>query len=437
MNYNAEDTCPVVAGATTPASPDELAKLATDVASMVSEYRSLNGEINNITTDLLDEAARLESKSNDELIPRLAQMQSLLSQRGELRQRLKRDELSSEVSARLLGQIEELPGWTMWYENYHTRVKNAFSLRTAQRNLAKINKTALLKTNAAIETSEVAETGETKPDESAKEQSHDGCGLNKPIEREEIKTGPELLASHASMMLSVLTGPSIKSDTMRIKRSVELVKDMQQAIQEGKLFSATPQVDPQPSTNVEPLSPPTERVSPAKLEHDAEEIIRLAVESSEMIVDIIAPTINGSNPGKKVIQNAIRIMTCWQQLHPEEARRSPADAFSEAHLKAVPASEIKPKASGAPRSAPSKKTGRSGTDGDRKPVESITADGVTVAPGFTCKFNGQDCKVAEVIPGADLTVSLIRLSDSTPVGAGPISVRELRFVTDPVVSRAG
>jgi hypothetical protein len=83
------------------------------------------------------------------------------------------------------------------------------------------------------------------------------------------------------------------------------------------------------------------------------------------------------------------------------------------------------------------KTGRSGTDGGRKPAKSITADGVAVATGFTCKFNGQDCRIAAVFPGDDPTVSLIRLSDGTPVEGGPIPSRELRFVTDPAVSRAG
>jgi hypothetical protein len=117
--------CPI--RESTPVFPET--ELATHVASLLREYRDLNDEINDITTDALNQADELQ-KSTDKLNPRVAHMHSVLSQRGELHRRLKSNELPPEITEELLAQINALPGWSEWYEDYRVRVKSAASLRT-------------------------------------------------------------------------------------------------------------------------------------------------------------------------------------------------------------------------------------------------------------------------------------------------------------------
>ncbi len=62
-------------------------------------------------------------------------------------------------------------------------------------------------------------------------------------------------------------------------------------------------------------------------------------------------------------------------------------------------------------------------------VKSVKADGITVKPGYLCKFQGTDWEIVAVFPGDDPMVNLIRLHDDKRVGS--VSVSELRFVTDP------
>lgn len=80
------------------------------------------------------------------------------------------------------------------------------------------------------------------------EESSDATGAGECHERgvrEEIKSGFELLTEYAKKMLEVLLGKSIKSESMRIKKAAEMVKDLQQAIEDGKLFANAPSVEPQ------------------------------------------------------------------------------------------------------------------------------------------------------------------------------------------------
>jgi len=57
-------------------------------------------------------------------------------------------------------------------------------------------------------------------------------------EREEVKTGAELLTERTKQMIKVLAGKSIMTDGMRIKRALALLKDLQRALEEGFLFNA-------------------------------------------------------------------------------------------------------------------------------------------------------------------------------------------------------
>jgi len=224
-------------------------ELATTVASLISEYRDLNDEINDITSLAVDQSAKLE-KTKEKLLPRLAAMQSVLSERGELHRRLKSNELPPEITEKLLAQINALPGWSEWYEDYRVRVKDAASLRTVQRQLAELNRMSLPKHTDCGENSDGTMSGEGAEES---DSTADGSGQpddvapgTKDSEREEIKSGQELLTEHAKEMVEVLTGRSVKNDAMRITRALTKLKDLQQAIDEGKLFGPPfPIVEPQ------------------------------------------------------------------------------------------------------------------------------------------------------------------------------------------------
>ncbi len=57
------------------------------------------------------------------------------------------------------------------------------------------------------------------------------------------------------------------------------------------------------------------------------------------------------------------------------------------------------------------------------------ADGVTVKPGYLCKFQGTDYEVVAVTDGDDHTATLIRQHDGKEIG--PVPVSDLRYVSDP------
>src|ERR1035441_6079425 len=188
-------------------------ELATCVASFLTEYNYLDSEISDLTDDLLGQERKLAGRYRDELLPMISQMQMLLSQRGALHALVSSDR--SMVSA--LAQLEDVPTWTDWYEAFASRVSIAKSLRTVQRQLKKLRG----KTEPVTD-SDVDPVGDDADDDTAESSSlagYDGCG--------EVKSAAELLAEHAKMMLDVLTGTSVMSDSMRITRAATLVKDLQ------------------------------------------------------------------------------------------------------------------------------------------------------------------------------------------------------------------
>ena len=118
-----------------------------------------------------------------------------------------------------------MPTWTDWYEAFASRVSDAKSLRTVQRQLKKLRG----KTEPVTD-SDVDPVGDDTDDDTAESSplaGHDVYG--------EVKSAAELLAEHAKMMLDVLTGTSAMSDSMRITRAATLVKDLQRALDEGFL----------------------------------------------------------------------------------------------------------------------------------------------------------------------------------------------------------
>jgi hypothetical protein len=61
-------------------------------------------------------------------------------------------------------------------------------------------------------------------------------------------------------------------------------------------------------------------------------------------------------------------------------------------------------------------------------VRSMTVGGRTVGKGFTCKYNGVDCEIAEVFK--DGTVLLLRTCDGKAIAGDPIPIGELRFIAE-------
>jgi len=323
-------------GAITPVSPDDLTKLTTDVASFIEEFKRLDAEIAVTTSGLNHESAVLEEKATNSLNPLVARMWSLLSQRGDLRKRLRSDELSPEVAAQLHAQIEELPGWTEWYENYRASVKHAASLRTVQRDLEKLNRKAPVENIDSAEEADGADTDGAKDTdytedsdrtEGGSENSGDDSS-ERQTERAELKTASELLAEHAHRMLEVLTGKSIRNDAMRISRAAELAEDLQRTIKEGKLFDSAPVVSVLP-----PQPPPVrgDRVpepDPGTIEELRQRISRVADTSvttdgqDSLATTVPTPTVPEPTP-----QPEKRQMPPWAQKTPDGTSVEEANSF--------------------------------------------------------------------------------------------------------------
>ena len=98
--------------------------------------------------------------------------------------------------------------------------------------IAEYEQAAAAADSSALIDSDVDPVGDDADDDSAEFSplaGYDGCG--------EVKSAADLLAEHAKMMLDVLTGTSVMSDSMRITRAATLVKDLQCALIEGKVGS--------------------------------------------------------------------------------------------------------------------------------------------------------------------------------------------------------
>ena len=67
----------------------------------------------------------------------------------------------------------------------------------------------------------------------------------------------------------------------------------------------------------------------------------------------------------------------------------------------------------------------------RRVLKSLTVDGITVKPGYTCKHDGIDYRIAQVWGGKDGSVLLAPKDYDGIAGFGPVPVRDLRFVADP------
>ncbi len=196
-------------------------ELATCVASFSTEYNNLNCAINGVTTELLEQDRELAKRSVDELLPLVNRMWMHLSQRGDLHALVSGDHsLTCELEL-----LADVPTWTRWYEAFSSRVFDAKSLRTMQRKLKKLRG------------SDEPETA--VDDDAAESDSNESSDCGGSYEREEVKTGSELLAEHITKVLDALVGKSIMSDAMRIRRAIGLVKDLQCALDEGFLIVAT------------------------------------------------------------------------------------------------------------------------------------------------------------------------------------------------------
>jgi hypothetical protein len=201
-------------------------ELATCVASFTTEYNILDSEINDLTDDLLGEERKLAVRYRDELLPRIGQMQMLLSQRGALHELV----ANNRSLLGVLAQLEDVPTWTEWYEAFASRFQGAMSLRTVQRQLKKLRSGT--GPTVGADTSSASDDTDGGADERS---FHSGLYRD-----DEAKTGAELIAEYIKQMENILAGKSIISDGMRIKRAIGLLKDLQCAVEEGFLFDAPP-----------------------------------------------------------------------------------------------------------------------------------------------------------------------------------------------------
>jgi predicted small secreted protein len=96
--------------------------------------------------------------------------------------------------------------------------------------IAEYEQAVITADSSALTDSDVDPVGDDADDDTAESSPFAGCdGFG------EVKSAAELLAEHAKMMLDVLTGTSVMSDSMRITRAATLVKDLQRALDEGFL----------------------------------------------------------------------------------------------------------------------------------------------------------------------------------------------------------
>jgi hypothetical protein len=153
-------------------------QIVTDVASFTAEYNKLDSAIYELKTELLEQSRKLVKRFNDELLPLVNRMWMHLSQRGDLHTLVSRDRsLASELEL-----LADVPTWTQWYEAFSSRIMDAPSLRTIQRKFKKLRG---------------CDEPETTVDADATEDDTDESSVCDILhEREELKTGAELLADH-------------------------------------------------------------------------------------------------------------------------------------------------------------------------------------------------------------------------------------------------
>jgi len=138
---------------------------------------------------------------------------------------------------------------------------------------------------------------------------------------------------------------------------------------------------------------------------------------------------DGTSPGAATVSAKRNLKDSKDVPSGKPASAAAATAAME-DSKAAPARKVKPKKTETPKAVtPDTKKKPSGTASVQHTATPVTAGGVTVKPGFSCKHNGQDCEVVAVFDGDDPTATLIRLGDGKEVG--PVPIEELRFITDP------
>src|ERR1039458_3650997 len=114
---------PAVLGALARTSPPKLANLfaSLDAEQTKKTYADLSKAIRD-RSEAFEGAYRVAGDKWKELTPCLAQMRSLLSQRGEQRQAVLRE--------------AGLPGWTEWFERFKRERGWRISMRAVQKRLA-------------------------------------------------------------------------------------------------------------------------------------------------------------------------------------------------------------------------------------------------------------------------------------------------------------
>lgn len=308
-----------------------------DVGGTKKTYEELNA--------VLDKLAKTAVQTLDQMVPHLAKMQSLLSQRG-----LDRKKVLKKAG---------LPAWTKWAEAYAAKLDRSF--RTVQDRIKQFNSAKGSRTSA-------------------------GSG-KRPGDRERVKLDARQQGALVKAQLA----------TSDLVAALEKGGDWESALAEYKKVA----------------------VSPEKLdgffsaftsELDWKGAFTQLVGTLEQCGEALpAPVRTALNAAKRLLgeKNQTERLDAGKQ----------SKVTAECLVQNV------------------EKTAADLADGQHRPttaspkghtVRAMTVDGRTVRKGFTCKYNGVDCEIAEVFE--DGTVLLQRTCDGKAVTGDPVPIRELRFI---------
>jgi hypothetical protein len=178
--------------------------ISEDATEALAEYDALDADINERTAQWKSRFADVMNEFEEEILPLLDRMNSFLSHHS-------------------LIHTPGLPGWGAWFERYRRNLNLRMTMRTVQRKLRRFRGE---EPDLEIDKSDVSSTeAEQNETEAA------------PVV---VESPRELLSKRLKELHTTLAGNSVKSDTMRLVRALELVEDTQLAIEEGLLGEAAP-----------------------------------------------------------------------------------------------------------------------------------------------------------------------------------------------------
>lgn len=345
-------------------------------APVADEYHSLDATGTKNTYDelnsVLENLATAVVQTLDQMVPHLAKMQSLLSQRGAARKRVLKK--------------AGLPTWTQWANAYAAKLDR--SLRTVQDRIRQFH---------------------------ARRESGTSAGGTRPGNGERVKldTRQQAALVKAQLATSDLVGALEKGGDW--KSALAAYKKV--AVSPERLDSFVNACSPEPDWK----KAFTQLVSALEPHGEAlPDIARKALLSATRLLgrkteaEPLGPenrkNIAADRLGQKVDDPEVYIL---EMAGPSEVLD--VDRGGEATATAVAEHETS-------IASPTRRSVRSMT------INKGTDDERTVEKGYTCKYNGIDCEITEVF--SDSSVLLLRSCDGNALAGNPTPIRELRFIAE-------